>query len=132
MQYRLPVGRGPSEKTCPKCDPHAPQVTSTRGMKGMDQSGCSATLALLIGCQKEGQPVPLSNLVLELRGAADTGTGKGIHRKVMDGVITGGEGSEEGGGIPHSANNGMRHTWESGVSVSLEPSATTCGPQGTE
>lgn len=28
MQYRFPVGVGPSSKTCPKCPPHFAQTTS--------------------------------------------------------------------------------------------------------
>lgn len=30
MQYRSPVGRGPSGNTCPRCDPQVLQTTSTR------------------------------------------------------------------------------------------------------
>ena len=38
MQYRLPVGAGPSSKTWPRCAPLLAQTTSTRGMKGIDLS----------------------------------------------------------------------------------------------
>src|SRR5205085_3312138 len=30
MQYRCPVGAGPSSKTCPRCEPQRAQLTSTR------------------------------------------------------------------------------------------------------
>ena len=33
MQYRSPVGGGPSLKTWPRCDPQRRQVTSVRTMK---------------------------------------------------------------------------------------------------
>ena len=59
MQYRWPVGWGPSSKTCPKCEPHDVHVTSIRCMKRLESSW-SSTASDEAGSQKLGQPVPES------------------------------------------------------------------------
>ena len=56
MQWRLPVGWGPSSNTCPKCDPQRRQWHSVRTMKNL-RSSFVAT-AFSCACQKLGQPVP--------------------------------------------------------------------------
>src|SRR6476646_7940778 len=63
MQYRRPVGFGPSSNTCPRCPPHRRQCTAWRIMPS-DVSLFVST-ALFSGAQKLGQPVPLSNLVVD-------------------------------------------------------------------
>ena len=63
MQYRSPVGCGPSSNTCPRCPPHPAQCTSVRTISQL-RSTLVAT-ACSRGRQKLGQPVPLSNFVLE-------------------------------------------------------------------
>ena len=63
MQYRSPVGGGPSLKTWPRCPPQRLQCTSVRVTKN-DRSW-DVPMALSSGCQKLGQPVPLSYLVSE-------------------------------------------------------------------
>jgi hypothetical protein len=68
IQYRRPVGLGPSSNTCPRCAPHLLQVTLIRFILYV-LSASSRTLFLLIGCQKLGHPVPLSNLVAELKSS---------------------------------------------------------------
>ena len=68
MQYRSPVGRGPSSNTCPKCASHSLQATAIRVMP-MVLSLISRTFSLAIGSQKLGQPVPESNFVAELNSA---------------------------------------------------------------
>src|SRR5580698_6019816 len=65
MQYRSPVGRGPSSKTCPRCASQRAHKTSVRDIPRL-LSAFSTTFCLAIGCQKLGQPVPESNLVSEL------------------------------------------------------------------
>ena len=60
MQYRSPVGRGPSSKTCPRCPPHRRQCTSMRRMPKLVSS--VVPIALSRGRQKLGHPVPLSYL----------------------------------------------------------------------
>jgi hypothetical protein len=62
MQYRIPVGGGPSSKTCPKCEPHRAQCTSVRRTNQL-VSLCVPTFSGLAGAQKLGQPVPESNFV---------------------------------------------------------------------
>lgn len=44
MQYLLPVGGGPSSKTCPRWASQTAQRTSTRGMKKIDMSSFDFTL----------------------------------------------------------------------------------------
>lgn len=66
MQYRSPVGRGPSSKTCPRCAPQFEHSTSVRRMKRL-RSSFSATLPGAMGAVKLGQPVPDSNFVPEAK-----------------------------------------------------------------
>jgi hypothetical protein len=68
MQYRSPVGGGPSLNTCPKWAPHRLHVTSVRipkpGKPPSERSSCSAIVVPFtpsIGAVKLGQPHPLSN-----------------------------------------------------------------------
>ena len=80
MQYRKPVGCGPSLKTWPKCPPQRLQCTSVRCEKRL-MSSYSATrfpFTPSIGCQKLGQPVPESNYVSEV----NNGTPQPAHRNV--------------------------------------------------
>ena len=69
MQYRNPVGWGPSVKTCPRCPSHNRQLTAVRTTIRLP-SGDSTTFSAAIGSQKLGQPVPESNF------AADEKRGK--------------------------------------------------------
>ena len=64
MQYRRPVGLGPSSKTWPKWASQRLQVTSTR-IPIRPRSPKREIASSSAGCQKLGQPVPESNLVLE-------------------------------------------------------------------
>ncbi len=68
MQYRSPVGRGPSGNTCPRCALQSLHFTSVRSMPS-ELSPASTTFSLAIGAQKLGHPVPESNLVDELNNA---------------------------------------------------------------
>lgn len=63
MQYRLPVGSGPSSKTCPRCPPHLLHLTSTRFMPWL-WSGTSSTPPST-AFVKLGQPLLESNLSSE-------------------------------------------------------------------
>ena len=67
LQYRLPVGRGPSPKTCPWWPPQRAQWYSVRGKISL--KSVEVPRAPAIGCQKLGQPVPLSNFVSELKSS---------------------------------------------------------------
>src|SRR4029077_9064181 len=60
MQYRNPVGAGPSGNKWPRWEPQRPQVTSVRTMPWL-VSACSSTHPSSTGCTKLGQPVPESN-----------------------------------------------------------------------
>src|SRR3989344_7680040 len=64
MQYRRPVGLGPSLKTCPKCEPHFLHKTSVR-LIPRDISSLSRTFSFATVFQKLGQPVLESYLVSE-------------------------------------------------------------------
>ena len=64
MQYRNPVGRGPSGKTCPRCALQRLHITSTRRIPSARSSSVS-TASLAKGAEKLGQPVPDSNFVSE-------------------------------------------------------------------
>ena len=65
MQYRMPVGRGPSSNTCPRCEPHLLHSTSVLTIPAPESSAVS-TPSLDTVDQKLGQPVPESNLDFEL------------------------------------------------------------------
>merc|ERR1712072_1134196 len=76
MQYRFPVGAGPSSKICPKWDPQFLQVTSVRISSGFlmiskrlppipDASALKVTLALSMTSKNEGHPEPESYFVLD-------------------------------------------------------------------
>ena len=60
MQYRRPVGGGPSGKRCPRCPPHRAQCTSVRIMK--NARSMDVATAPSSDVQKLGHPVPLSYL----------------------------------------------------------------------
>ena len=68
MQYRSPVGAGPSSKTCPRCASHRRHDTAVRTIAKLP-STVLTTFSSAIGCQKLGQPVPESNLVSERNSA---------------------------------------------------------------
>src|SRR3984957_15804574 len=68
MQYRRPVGLGPSSNTWPRCASHSVQETAVRSMP-MLLSEISRTFSCATGAQKLGHPVPESNLVSELNSA---------------------------------------------------------------
>src|SRR5258708_37861289 len=68
MQYRSPVGRGPSSNTWPRCASHSLQATAVRCTPSV-LSLISRTFSFAIGSQKLGQPVPDSNFVAELNSA---------------------------------------------------------------
>ena len=65
MQYRSPVGLGPSGKTWPRWASQRLQRTSVRRMKRLLSSSL-LTASGDIGCQKLGQTVPETNLVSEV------------------------------------------------------------------
>src|SRR5262249_31039313 len=65
MQYRRPVGPGPSSKTWPRWPPHRRHTTSVRVIPWL-RSGRSSTASATAGSVKLGQPVPDSNFVSEL------------------------------------------------------------------
>src|SRR4051794_39058882 len=65
MQYRNPVGLGPSSKTCPRCASHLLHKTSTRRIPWL-KSVSVVTFSAATGAQKLGHPVPDSNFVSEL------------------------------------------------------------------
>ncbi len=68
IQYRSPVGFGPSSNTCPRCASHSVHETAVRSMPRLP-SEISRTFSFAIGSQKLGQPVPESNFVAELNSA---------------------------------------------------------------
>src|SRR6266404_7614696 len=68
MQYRSPVGRGPSSNTCPRCASHNVQLTAVRAIPKV-LSWSRRTFSSATGAQKLGHPVPDSNLVSELNSA---------------------------------------------------------------
>jgi len=69
MQYRSPVGCGPSGNTWPRCPPHRAQVTSIRRIPRL-VSSCSSTASGEIGSKKLGQPVPDSYFVAASNSSA--------------------------------------------------------------
>ncbi len=68
MQYRCPVGAGPSSKTWPRWEPQRAQRTSVRRMN-MLLSDRVSTASLSAGSKKLGQPVPDSNFVSALNSS---------------------------------------------------------------
>ena len=73
MQYRSPVGLGPSLKTCPRWESHRAHRTSVRRMK-WEVSLSSRTASGGSGWKKDGQPVPESNLLREEKSGASQQT----------------------------------------------------------
>ena len=69
MQYRSPVGCGPSVNTCPRCPSHNRQLTAVRTTIRLP-SGDSTTFSGAIGSQKLGHPVPESNFALDEKSAS--------------------------------------------------------------
>ena len=63
MQNRSPVGAGPSGNTWPRWPPQLAQCTSVRRAKKL--SSIDVATASSSGLKKLGQPVPLSNFVLD-------------------------------------------------------------------
>src|SRR4029453_12995899 len=63
MQYRRPVGGGPSSKTGPRCPPQGRRCPSVRIIRKLRSS--VVPIASGSGAQKLGQPVRLSNFVFE-------------------------------------------------------------------
>ena len=64
MQYRFPVGGGPSSNICPKCPPHLPQRTSILTIP--NEESFRNTVLFLFSCSKKlGQPQVLANLASE-------------------------------------------------------------------
>ena len=72
MQYRSPVGGGPSSKTWPRWESPWAERISVR-TESNDRSTFWRTFAGSSGCVKLGHPVPDSNLSRELNsGSPDT------------------------------------------------------------
>jgi hypothetical protein len=72
MQYRRPVGLGPSSNTCPKCESAWAERTSVRSTRSL-WSLCVVMFLGSSGRVKLGQPVPESYLSSELNsGSPDT------------------------------------------------------------
>ena len=66
MQYRSPVGGGPSKKRWPRCAPQFLHATSVRSIL-WEVSWFSTKALLLWGAVKLGQPDPESYLSLDLK-----------------------------------------------------------------
>ncbi len=60
MQYLIPVGCGPSGKTCPRCASHFEHTTSVLIIP-WERSSFSETFSGATGSRKLGHPVPESN-----------------------------------------------------------------------
>src|SRR2546425_11434333 len=72
MQYRKPLGAGPSSKTCPRWESACADRTSVRAMKS-ERSVRVWMFAGSSGFVKLGHPVPDSNLSSEEKsGSPDT------------------------------------------------------------
>ena len=69
MQYRFPVGPGPSSNTWPRWPPQAAQMTSVRIIPWL-VSVSVTTLSSAAGSTKLGQPVPESNFASERKSSA--------------------------------------------------------------
>jgi hypothetical protein len=68
MQYRKPVGSGPSSNTWPRCASHKAQFTAVRTIPKL-VSRSVRTFSSAMGAQKLGHPVPDSNFVSESNSA---------------------------------------------------------------
>ncbi len=73
MQYRRPVGAGPSSKTCPRCELPPVDRTSVRAIPSVT-SVFETTRPSSMGRLKLGQPVPDSNLSSELKRGSPVAT----------------------------------------------------------
>ena len=69
MQYRFPVGAGPSSKTWPRCESACVERTSVRTLKNL-RSERVVMLFNVIGLVKLGQPVPDVNLSNEVKSGS--------------------------------------------------------------
>ncbi len=69
MQYRSPVGWGPSSKTCPRCPPHDAHTTSVRTMPWLRSTRFS-TESSEDGSTKLGQPEPEWNFASDRNSSA--------------------------------------------------------------
>jgi len=69
IQYRCPVGAGPSSNTCPRCESALAERTSVR-LINKCRSSFVRTLAGTRGFVKLGHPVPDSNLSSELKSGS--------------------------------------------------------------
>ncbi len=106
MQYRSPVGAGPSVKTCPKCPP-AVERTSVRSINRV-LSDRSMTASDRIGRVKLGHPVPESNLSSERK--TDSPVSAATYVPVRFSVLSG---LENGRSVPPS----RRMVYDSGESL---------------
>jgi hypothetical protein len=68
MQYRFPVGAGPSSKTCPRCPPQVAHITSVLVIPKL-RSVSVTTLSRDAGSTKLGHPVPESNLASDWKSS---------------------------------------------------------------
>jgi len=68
MQYRSPVGAGPSSNTWPRCAPHCAHTVSVRTMPWLRST--ISVMAPGMASEKLGQPQPASNLVTESNSLA--------------------------------------------------------------
>ena len=73
MQYRSPVGPGPSGNTCPRWAPQLRQTTSVRTIPWL-VSVRPSTPSSVAGAVKLGHPVPESNLVDESKSGSSQQT----------------------------------------------------------
>ncbi len=73
MQYRTPVGAGPSSNTWPRCESPAFERTSVRIMP-WEMSDLLMTREPSTGFVKLGQPVPESNLSREVKSGSPVAT----------------------------------------------------------
>src|ERR1700744_2496384 len=73
IQYRNPLGSGPSGKTCPKCESHTLHSTSTLVIPNEVSLIYLITFSLM-GCVKLGHPVCESNLMPESKSSVSQQT----------------------------------------------------------
>src|SRR5215510_8242438 len=76
IQYRNPVGRGPSLNKSPRCASQRRHVTSLSTSPGLGFPW--RTFSSAIGCQKLGQPVPESNFADDKKSAVPQHTHRNI------------------------------------------------------